>query len=471
MEQELTLDADTPVIDTPDAATAPADNFFARSARGMADSYSKAAEAGADLSRLRVDSVGPKGAWVRHLTSPGFPLHTATTIRNAHGELSHADGVFVLCGCAYLSASFWPETIAAAHRAIDSHGVGSYDSAPLSGETLHHEHVKEELLKLYRPNGGGAAFLTISASMANITAVPMLVGRGDTIFADAESHMTLMQGFTASQARVLRFKHGDMQELERKLIEFDRNDPQRVRRRLLVSDGIFSMSGHVCNLPKLVELARRYQCRLLIDEAHALGALGPSGRGTADHWNMDPACIDVITGTLAKAVGAQGGYIICNASLAAEASYEYTTNRVFSSGVPASIAAAATEVLRQMNAATPASIASSTGNTFSSMYHKQRRNMEILRGYLRQLQELGIETEPDFAPGAVQRIVVGNEQALFEIQKRLYQHGVYVLGLVYPVVPQGRDQIRLTVMPVISEAEMHQCGKAIVEVCRSVLHG
>jgi 7-keto-8-aminopelargonate synthetase-like enzyme len=444
------------------------DNFYARSARGMADSYGKAAQVGADLSRLRVDSIGPEGAWIRHLPSLDFP-HAAMPNENANDEASSSDGVFVLCGCAYLSASFWPETIAAAHSALDSHGVGSYDSAPLSGETHHHERVKDELLKLYRPAGGGAAFLAISASMANITAIPMLVGRGDTIFADAESHMTLMQGFTASQARVLRFGHNDMQDLERKLIEADRVDPERLHRRLLVSDGIFSMSGHVCNLPQLVVLARRYQCRLLIDEAHALGALGPRGRGTADHWNLDPACIDVVTGTLAKSVGAQGGYIICNISLAQAVSYEYTTNRVFSSGVPASIAAAAAEVLRQINMEADAGAFGIPVNTFHSMYRRQRRNMDILCSYLHKLQLLGIETDPDGAPGPVQRVVVGNEQALFEIQKRLYQRGVYVLGIVYPAVPQGRDQFRVTVMPAISENQMHACGNAIVEVCRSVL--
>lgn len=454
------------LIDDVDNRTA--DNFFARSARALADSLRKASEAGADLSQLRVDSIGPEGAWIRHLPSSGFLPYSTTTCTGSDNEATFSGGVFVLCGCAYLSASFWPETIAAAHLALDSHGVGSYDSAPLSGETGYHEQVKSELLKLYRPAGNGAAFLTISASMANITAVPMLVGRGDTIFADVESHMTLVQGFTASQARVSRFRHCDMLDLERKLTEADRSDPERKHHRLLVSDGIFSMSGHVCNLPALVELAKRYHCCLLIDEAHALGALGPNGRGTADYWNMDPVCIDVIIGTLAKAVGAQGGYIVCNTSLAETVNYEYTTNRVFSSGVPASIAAAAAEVLRQINGGTDTG---TTENTFNGMYRRQRRNMDILRGYLRQLQAHGIETEPDSAPGPVQRVVVGNELALFKIQKQLYQRGVYVVGIVYPAVPQGRDQFRVTVMPSISEVQMHVCGNAIVDVCLSVLCG
>lgn len=102
-----------------------ADNFFARSARGMADSYGKAAQTGADLSRLRVDTVGPEGAWIRHLPSPDFP-DAVRPGKSANDEAPPTQGVFVLCGCAYLSASFWPETIAAAHRALDSHGVGSY---------------------------------------------------------------------------------------------------------------------------------------------------------------------------------------------------------------------------------------------------------------------------------------------------------------------------------------------------------
>ncbi|MBX4134998.1 aminotransferase class I/II-fold pyridoxal phosphate-dependent enzyme [Pseudomonas rhodesiae] len=455
--------------------TPPANNFFARSSRGMADSYAQSAEAGADLSRLRVDSVGPQGAKIKHLPSAFFPLPEHNR-RPPDEAMTAEDGVFVLCGCAYLSASFWPETIAAAHLALDSHGVGSYDSAPLSGETLHHEHVKHELQALYRPSGEGAAFLTISASMANITAIPMLVGQGDTIFADSESHMTLIQGCSLSKATVVRFRHGDMQDLEKKLQAADASDPYRSHRRLVVTDGIFSMSGHVCNLPHLVKLTSAFDCLLLVDEAHALGALGPGGRGTADYWGMDPACIDVITGTLAKAVGAQGGYIVCSEALAQAASFEYTTNRVFSSGVPASIAAAAAEVLQQINAASAPGETSTTEpnartveNTFTRMYRQQRRNIDILRQYLSELSQYGFDADPVVVPGAIQRLLVGNEQALFAIQKQLYLRGVYVLGIVYPAVPKGCDQLRLTVMPSINEEQMHACGRAIVDVARAVM--
>lgn len=463
-----------PKISITETTTQPANNFFARSSRGMADSYRKSAEVGADLSRLRIDSVGPQGAKIKHLPSAFFP-HSTTNDPSVTDEVAQGDGVFVLCGCAYLSASFWPETIAAAHKALDSHGVGSYDSAPLSGETQHHEQVKNELRTLYRAAGDGAAFLTISASMANITAIPMLVGQGDTIFADAESHMTLIQGCSLSKATVVRFKHGDMQDLEKKLLAADVSDPERRHRRLLVTDGIFSMSGHVCNLPQLAAFADAFECLLLVDEAHSLGALGPRGCGTADYWGMDPACIDVVTGTLAKAVGAQGGYIVCSESLAHATSFEYTTNRVFSSGVPASIAAAAAEVLHQINATSTADRADITvttpevENTFTQMYRKQRRNVEILRHYLSELQQYGFDADPVVVPGAIQRLLVGNELALFDIQKQLYLRGVYVLGIVYPAVPKGYDQFRVTVMPSIHEEQMHACGRAIVEVCREVM--
>lgn len=295
------------------------------------------------------------------------------------------------------------------------------------------------------------------------------------MFADSESHMTLIQGCSLSKATAVRFKHGDMQDLEKKLVAADLSDPQRKLRRLLVTDGIFSMSGHVCNLPRLSELADAYQCLLLVDEAHSLGALGPNGQGTADYWGMESACIDVVTGTLAKSVGAQGGYIVCSDSLAQSTSLEYTTNRVFSSGVPASIAAAAAEVLHQINAANFAGMAndalttSTVQNTFTQMYAKQRRNVDILRHYLGELQQYGYDVDPSIVPGAIQRVLVGNEQAIFEIQKQLYLRGVYVVGIVYPAVPKGADQLRITVMPSIEEQQMHACGKAIVDVCRAVV--
>lgn len=438
-----------------------ADNFFSRSAHGMAQSFSNAAAAGTDQSRLRSARIGAQGAWVEHLPCVGF----APPVPAIDAQSPEA-GVFMLCGCSYLSAPFWPETVAAAHHAIDTYGVGTYGSAPLSGETHYHEQVKQALVDIYRP-ADGVAFLTVSASLANITALPMLVGHGDTIFADAQSHMTLIQGFMLSQARVQRFAHNDLLQLERQLIAAQEQDPTHAHRRLIVSDGVFSMSGHVCNLPRLVALAGEYHCRLLIDEAHALGALGPRGRGTADYWGMDPACIDVITGTLAKAVGAQDGYIVCSDALAKAVSYEYATNRVFSSGIPASIAAAAVEVLHQINAwdelqpPVPAT-------TFSQMYARQQRNTQIMRSHLRLLRERGIDTEPDALPGPIQRIVVGDQQKLFAIQMRLYQRGVYVVGVVYPAVPKGQDQFRITVMPAFSPAQMEYCARTITEVVSEV---
>lgn len=429
----------------------PANNVFSQASAAIANAFNKTAGSqGADFSRFRVDAVDAATARVRHAAGPNGPAR-------AEGE-----GVFPLAGTNYLGAAHWPEIKALAHKVIDDLGIGSYGTCPLSGETIHHEKLKNELVRLYRPKGDGKAFLTATASMANITSIPMLVGHGDYLFFEEENHMTLVEGATLSRAQIIRYKHNDMADLEAKLKEADQNDPQRARRRLIVSDGIFSMSGHVANLPELSRLAKAYGSRLMIDESHALGAVGTHGHGTHEHWGMDPSVIDVVTGTLGKAVGIMGGYVVANDAVAEEGSLEYMTNRAFSSVFPGVVAACAGEVVRQMNEAPREE------NTYRKMYARERRNVAILQEHLLQLKEYGYDTEPQACPAFVQRLVVGNPERTFQVQKALYDRGIYVLGYVYPIVHQGKDMLRITVTASIAEDDMRKIAATIVEVGKEI---
>lgn len=424
-------------------ATRPANNVFSMAAAAISKTFSEVPRE-SDFSRLRVASVSADGSRLHHM-----------------GEAAGAPGVYPLAGTNYLGASLWPETKQIAKDAIDALGVGSFGTCPLSGESHFHEELKAELVRIYRPNGGARAFITASASLANVTAIPMFVGHGDYLFFEEENHMTLVQGANLSRAQVIRYKHSDLADLESKLKTADTEDPNRVKRRLIVTDGIFSMSGHVCRLPELATLAKSYGSLLMLDESHALGAVGKHGRGTHEHWGVDGALIDIVTGTLGKSVGASGGYVVASDRVADECSLEYMTNRAFSSVIPSVIAAAAGNVVRQINEASLGA-----NNTYAKVYAHQRRNAEILKRHLGALREFGYETEPAVCPAFVQRLVIGDSARAFRIQKRLYDAGVYVLAYVFPIVHQGRDMMRITPMATIAEEDMERIGQTIFDVCR-----
>ncbi len=430
----------------------PANNVFSQASAAISKAFNETAGGqGADFSQFRVKSVAPDFSHVMHAGPPNGPSSPP------------AGGVFPLGGTNYLGAAYWPELREIGKRVIDELGVGSFGTCPLSGETIYHEQLKRELARLYRPHGDGKAFLTATASMANITSIPMFVGHGDTIFFEEENHMTLVEGATLSRAQMVRYKHNDPKDLEAKLKEADQADPKRARRRLIISDGIFSMSGHVANLPELSRLSKEYGCMLMIDESHALGTVGKTGHGTHEYWGMDPSCMDIVSGTLGKAVGCMGGYVIASDKIATMASLEYMTNRAFSSVFPGVLAACGAEVVRQMNEATTAD------NTYKKMFERERKNVSILSSYLLQLRPFGFDTEPEQCPAFVQRLVIGKPDLTFQIQKALYDRGVYVLGYVYPIVHQGKDMLRITCTASISEEDMHHIGKLIVEVSKAAV--
>ncbi len=421
----------------------PANNVFSMAAAAIAKTFHDVGDA--DFSRFRVQSVDNNGSKLHHV-----------------GEQPGAPGVYPLAGTNYLGAGLWPETREVAKRAIDELGCGSFGTCPLSGESHYHDELKAELERVYRPNGGARAFITASASLANVTSIPMFVGHGDFLFFEEENHMTLVQGANLSRAQVIRYKHRDVADLEAKMKAADVEDPQRQRRRLIATDGIFSMSGHLAPLKELSALARQHGAWLLVDESHALGAVGKHGLGTHEQCGVDGSVMDIVTGTLGKSVGAAGGYVVASDEVAQQCHLEYMTNRAFSSVIPSATAAAAGHVVRQMNR-----YAAGARNTFADVYEHQRRNAEILKRHLGSLRAHGYETEPEHCPAFVQRLVIGDTARAFRIQKRLYDEGVYVLAYVFPIVHHGRDMMRITPMATISEPEMEQIGETIARVCRA----
>ena len=212
----------------------------------------------------------------------------------------------------YLGLANDPDLVAAAKEAIDKYGVGPSASRNIVGNFAIHDELEEALAKF---KGVEAVLVFNSGVAANTGVIPVLVGKGDTIYSDELNHGSIIDGCRLSRANVKVYPHMDLAKLEEMLKEPTEG------KKLLVADAVFSMDGDLVPLPQLVELAKRYGVRTMIDEAHATGVVGATGRGTEEHYHMEGS-VDVLMGTLSKAVGSEGGFVSARRSI-----IQYLTNK------------------------------------------------------------------------------------------------------------------------------------------------
>ena len=201
----------------------------------------------------------------------------------------------------YLGLTHHPDVVAAAKQAIDDFGTGCTGSRMLNGTLDLHVQLENELADYLNKE---SVLLWSTGFMSNSGSVGTLCGRKDLIFADREDHASLVDGFLLSGSRLVRFKHNDVADLERRLKQYE--DHQGAR--LIAVDGVYSMTGEIAPLPELVDLAERYNARILVDEAHAVGTIGPGGRGTVAHFDLNDR-VDLISGTFSKTFGSMGGFL------------------------------------------------------------------------------------------------------------------------------------------------------------------
>jgi len=320
----------------------------------------------------------------------------------------------------------------AAIAAIDAEGVGSGASPLITGHSGLHARLEQRLAEF---EGTEAAMLFPSGFAANLAAVTALAGQGDVIFADAKNHASIWDGCRLSRADVRAYAHGDWRQLGTLL---DR--ASSYRRRLIVTDSLFSMDGDLAPLPELAELARRHEAMLLIDEAHATGVFGTRGRGAAEHFNVEDG-ITARVGTLSKALGCSGGFISGSREL-----IEYVINRgrsyIYSTAAPPAIAAAALAAVEIVE-----------------MEPHRRRELLDRAAALR--QELEKRGHHSFLPGKwagslspenercplfsqIIPIVVGSPQRAVELSQRLRSRGLLVPAIRPPTVPEGEACLRVS---------------------------
>ena len=316
----------------------------------------------------------------------------------------------------YLGLAADPRLAAAVREVLASEGWGSGASPLVSGYSQLHQRLEEELARF---EGTEAALLFGSGFAANAGCVAALVGPGDAIYSDRKNHASLWDGCRLSRADVRVYPHGDWRHLEQQLAQ-----SQRYRRRLIVTDSLFSMDGDLAPLAELVELAERYEAMLMIDEAHATGVFGPQGRGVAEQLGLEDR-IPIRVGTLSKALGAIGGFVAGSRAL-----IEWLVNRarpyIFSTASPAACAAAARAALQIV------------------IEEPQRRVglLEQAASLRTALQEQGWRLGP--SASQIIPLIVGEPEEALRLSRALHERGFFVPAIRPPTVPEGEACLRIS---------------------------
>ena len=318
----------------------------------------------------------------------------------------------------YLGLTTHPKLKQRALEAIEKFGCGSGAVRTIAGTMTIHMALEEKIAGFKQVE---AAVVFQSGFTANAGTVQAILGREDVIISDELNHASLIDGCRLSRAEIKVFPHKDMEACEKILKEVQGHGGHK----LLVTDGVFSMDGDIAPLPQLVELAEKYGCIMMVDDAHASGVLGRNGRGTIDHFNLHGR-VDIQVGTLSKAIGALGGYI-CSTRDTIEYLYHRARPFLFSTSHPPSVAAsclAAFEVLEEE----PELIEKLWANT---QFFKEG------------LQRLGFNTGMSETP--ITPVIVGDAALAHEFSRQLFQEGVFAQGIGFPTVPKGKARIRTIV--------------------------
>lgn len=357
-------------------------------------------------------------------------LRKLIRLDSSQGPRVTVDGkpVVLLCSNNYLGLAEHPALKQAACNAMERYGFGSGASRLVSGNTELHEELERRIASF---KGAEAAIVFNSGYAANTGVIPAVAGEGDLILSDRLNHASIIDGCRLSRARTEVFRHRDMDHLESLL-----RSNTAASRKLIVTDGVFSMDGDIAPLPDLMRLAERYDAILMVDDAHATGVLGKQGRGTAEHFGLEDR-VHIQMGTLGKALGSFGAYV---AGAQDVVRYLLNTCRsyLFSTSLPPAVCAASIAALDVLEAEP----------------WRREKLWENRNRLAHGLASLGVNTAPSETP--IFPLLVGSsEQALLASQQAFMQ-GIFATAIRPPTVPDGSARLRATVMATHSEDDIAQ---------------
>lgn len=337
----------------------------------------------------------------------------------------------------YLGLTHHPRVQEAAKRAIDHYGTGCTGSRFLNGNLRLHEELEERLARFL---GKEACLVFSTGFLSNQGTISCLIGRNDVIYSDRENHASIIEGTRVALGDTVKFRHNNMEDLERVL----KATRSKYQGALLVADGVFSMSGDILDFPKALELAKKYDCRVYVDDAHALGVLGPQGQGTEHHFGMANSA-DIVMGTFSKSFASIGGFVAGAADV-----INYIKHKarpfIFSAAMPPAAAGSVLECLK---------IVQEEPQHLANLW-KNANKMST------ELKRMGYNTLNSRTP--IIPLLIGDDFTAFAFTQKLYERGVFATPVVKPAVPDGCALIRTSYMASHSENDLNY----VLEVLQSL---
>jgi len=342
-----------------------------------------------------------------------------------------------LCANNYLGLANHPAVRAAAQRALDAYGYGMASVRFICGTQQIHKELEARLARFLKTED---VILYSSCFDANGGLFETLLDERDAVISDALNHASIIDGIRLCKAQRLRYANSDLTELENCL-----RQAQGARTRLIATDGVFSMDGFIANLRGICDLAERYDALVMVDDSHATGFMGPTGRGTHEHCGVT-ARVDILTGTLGKALGGgSGGYVAARREV-----IEWLRQRsrpyLFSNSIPPVVAAASLAVLDLLEGST----------------QLREQLLENARFFRAGLTQAGFDLKPGEHP--IIPVMLGDATLATRMADALLERGVYVIGFSYPVVPRGQARIRTQMSAALTRAQLERAVAAFTEV-------
>jgi len=369
------------------------------------------------------------------------PERVLDSPQRPNAELHGGDKVLVLCANNYLGLADDPRIIAAARNALDRWGFGMASVRFICGTQEQHKQLEHEIAGFL---GTEDTILYSSCFDANGGLFETLLGAEDAVISDELNHASIIDGIRLCKAQRFRYKNRDMADLEQQL-----KAAEGARFRMIATDGVFSMDGYIAPLREICDLAEKYHAMVMVDDSHAVGFVGETGRGSHEHAGV-MGRVDIFTGTLGKALGgASGGYISGAKSLIAllrQRSRPY----LFSNSLPPSIVAASLEALKILTAS-------------NELPERLRKNTAFFR---KKAAELGLQILPGEHP--IVPVMVGDAAKAARMAEYLLQKGIYVIGFSYPVVPMGKARIRTQVSAAHTTDQLGWAAEMFAEAAAKV---
>lgn len=341
-----------------------------------------------------------------------------------------------MCANNYLGLADSQELIDAAKESLDHYGFGTASVRFICGTQDIHHRLEEELSDFL---GFEQTILFGSCFDANGGVFEVLLNEEDAVISDSLNHASIIDGIRLSKAARYRYQNGDMQSLEEHLIS-----AQSARRRLIVTDGVFSMDGYIAKLSEICDLAEKYDALVMVDDSHAVGHLGANGRGTPELTGVK-ARVDLVSGTLGKALGGASGGYISGKSEIVELLRQRSRPYLFSNSVPPSVVGATRAVLRMLKDS-------------DALRSRLRENTQLFRTLM---SEAGFDLLPGETP--IVPVMFGDARLASEFAERLFDNGVYAVAFSFPVVPIGKARIRTQVSAAHSREDIESAVAAFIK--------